>query len=490
MRHFLYNAPTWLLMIPSLAVGIIIGTMKDPQSPKSLVVAPVVEAPAQPALMTTDVAAKVQTVALVAPPTSKPARAKYEPARGVYLGAALDASTLQGNDQKALQVQQIRNWERESGRKHALYLGFTQFPYDDGAFPSWDTDPRGWLTAKAFCEAVDANGATPILTLEPFGNPLQFSRDWKVGSTAYAATEKFARAAGAWNKPLFVRFAHEMNGSWYPWAEWTDKNKNLQRDAGEDTGFTAAEYRRAYRNVAQMFRKYAPNAALVWCPNAGLLGGARRDVFAPFYPGDDVVDWVALDSYEKGWTMPMPGAKLWGGQFANTLTHDMADDVNTPKNESIDFYKTYAEGRNKPMLLCETSASLSYRTDLNPTARALVNNEWKSGYWNDAEYGWMQGVYGTSDYSRRSGRRLLQPIDQRFPRLKGIVWFQVAKNEWIPVEKTIGTRKQIVWFDDTPTDYRIGGGIDASADRPFAAQEFDLYRELTNSPYFLNRLSR
>lgn len=62
-----------------------------------------------------------------------------------------------------------------------------------------------------------------------------------------------------------------------------------------------------------MFRQYAPNAALIWCPNSGLLGGERREVFTPWYPGDDVVDWVGMDTYERGFTMPMPGAHLWGG---------------------------------------------------------------------------------------------------------------------------------------------------------------------------------
>jgi len=487
----LHNTPTWILLMPSVAAAAFIGAMSDPTpTPPNSTPQSTLHSAAQASLLPIDAtSATMQTVALDASPPLK--RAKYEPARGAYLGAALDTSVLQGPDRKALLTAQVRDWEKQSGRKHALYLSFTQFPTAENVFPGWDSDPRGWLTTADFCDGVSQAGATPIVTLEPFGNPLQFSRDWKAGSPAYVATENFARGAGKWHKPLFIRFAHEMNGSWYPWAEWTDKNKNMTRDAGEDTGFTAEQYRKAYRNVARMFRRFAPNAALVWCPNVGLLGGPRRDVFRPFYPGDDVVDWVALDSYEKGWTMPMPGAKLWGGQFAHTLTHDIADDSTTPQNESVDFYKTFSEGRHKPLMLCETAASLSYRTDLDATSRGLINDEWKSGYWNPAEYGWMQGVYGTSQYSRASGRKLVAPIDQRFPSLKGIVWFQVAKHEWIPVEKTVGTRKQIIWFDDTPTDYRIGGGIDEkSVDFPFAQQEFDLYRGLTNNSYFLGNLAR
>lgn len=417
------------------------------------------------------------------------ARAKYEPATGAYLGAAIDTAQFTDNvDITGKLSRSMQAWNRESGRRHALQLGFVQFPYDDGNFPTWSTDPRGWLTAEVFANAASASGAAPIITLEPFGNPLQFSRDWKPGSTSYNATQAFAQAAGKWGKPLFIRWAHEMNGSWYPWAEWTDKNKNMQRDPGEETGFTPDDYKKSYRNVAQMFRRFAPNAALVWCPNSGLLGGGRRDVFRPFYPGDDVVDWVAMDVYERGWTLPMPGAKLWAGQFAHNLTHDAADDTNTPQNESVNFYETFASRKNKPFLLCETSATLSYRTDLNALERGAMNNAWKSAYWNGNEYGWMQSVYGTTHFSRQTGQSLLHAIDLTFPRLKGIVWFQVAKREYIPAEKTVDGRKEIVWFDDAYTDYRVGGGVLENGDRAFAEPEINLYRQLTNNPHFLSAI--
>jgi hypothetical protein len=497
--------PTWLLLMPSLAVGILVLGLEAPSS-YSTAVASTPSNPPQSTLKRVDPIAVAKTDSKSAPPelwaarpaeakapSPKPAntqtRAKYEPDTGAYLGAAIDTSTLTDTLPLAPQVtQQMQNWNRESGRQHALQLGFVQFPYDDGTFPTWESDPRGWLTAKTFSDASVAAGATPIITLEPFGNPLQFSREWKADSAAYIATENFARSVGRWKQPIFIRFAHEMNGSWYPWAEWMDKNKNLKRDPGEETGFWPDDYKKAYRNVALLFRRYAPNAALVWCPNSGLLGGEKRDVFRPWYPGDDVVDWVGLDVYERGWTMPMPGTRPWAGQFAYNLTHDPADDPKTPWNESVNFYKIFVAEKNKPLMLCETSATVSYRTDLTVPQRSGLDNAWKAGYWNKNEFGWMHSVYGTSNYARQSGQALLYPIDQHFPRMKAIVWFQVAKRETIPVEKTVGTRKEIVWFDDAWTDYRVGGGVEEKGSRPFAGDEVSLYRRLTNSPYFRTRL--
>jgi len=414
-------------------------------------------------------------------------RARYEPMRGAYLGAALDYSKIEGEGEARMGAiaDVMGAWEKESGRENALYMQFNPFPHADGSFPSWDKDPKGWASIADFCNASDALGAAPVLTLEPL-QPRVFVDGWKEGQNAFEATRALAMKMGAWNKPAFVRFAHEMNGSWYPWAEWEDKNRNQKRDPDEDTGFTASDYRKAFRNAASLFRKYAPNVALVWCPNSGLLGGEKRDVFGPFYPGDDVVDWVGLDIYERGWTMPKPGAKLWGGQFAYNLTRDMNDDLKTPnKNESINFYETYAVGKNKPLMLCETGATLSFRDDLENVERAWLNHQWKAGYWNDAEYGWMQAVYGTSAFKEQ---HLLQPIDRAFPKIKALVWFQVGKREYIPVEKSPG---KIIWYEDKWADYRMGGAVEEGAAKSeYADLELDLFRRLTNTPYYLSKIAK
>ena len=407
--------------------------------------------------------------------------APYEPARGVYLGAALDTSEVSG-DATTYLTRQMNDFDAQAGKKQALYMHFLQFPTLQGKFGTWDQDANGWISARTFADATSKVGATPVITLEPF-SPQAFL-SWKPGSQSYEATKAFAQGAGRWGRPVFIRFAHEMNGSWYPWSEWNDLNKNMRRDAEENTGFSAANYVQMYRNVASMFRQYAPNAALIWCPNSGLLGGDKRDVFRPYYPGDDVVDWVGLDIYERGWTMPRPGTHLWGGQFAHNLTHDMADDITTPENESVNFYQVYGDWKRKPIMICETSATLSFRTDLTLTQRQQMSRDWRVGYWNPAEYGWIPAVYGTSDYP---AMKFLEPIDQKFPMIKAVVWFQIAKREFIPAQKPGGG---FAWFENEWADYRIGGGVERTKTSPYQQQETDVYRALTRSPYFLSAVQK
>jgi hypothetical protein len=117
-------------------------------------------------------------------------------------------------------------------------------------------------------------------------------------------------------------------------------------------------------------------------------------------------------------------------------------------------------------------------------ARAVLNNDWKTGYFNANEYGWMQAVYGTTAFKAQP---LLSPLDTTFPQIKAIVWFQIAKTEDIPVR---GPDGNVRWFDSGYADYRIGGGVEKGGATPFANAELSLYRQLVSDPYFLSSLSR
>src|SRR6202021_2452613 len=92
----------------------------------------------------------------------------------------------------------------------------------------------------------------------------------------------WATAAKAWGHPFFLRFAHEMNGNWYPWAASVNGN-------------TAGEYIQAWQHVHNIFVSVgATNATWVWCVN--VVAGMPTPI-GQVYPGDNYVDWLALDGY-------------------------------------------------------------------------------------------------------------------------------------------------------------------------------------------------
>lgn len=139
-------------------------------------------------------------------------------------------------------------------------------------------------------------GSVPVVTWEPwlsvFDNarhpslPLRETRD-RGGLAAVARgdydfyLDRWAAEAARWGKPLFLRFAHEMNDPYrYPWGP--------QNNTKED--FIAA-----WRHVADRFKRAgAANVIWVWSPHVAY------EWWELYYPGDDVVDWVATGVLNYG----------------------------------------------------------------------------------------------------------------------------------------------------------------------------------------------
>jgi mannan endo-1,4-beta-mannosidase len=155
---------------------------------------------------------------------------------------------------------------------------------------------QGWAGEKFNREAFDlvaARHMLPLLSWEPW--------DYRAPGAAHdrgdQPTYRLARiTSGAFDDyirswavgiralgyPVAVRFAHEMNGFWYPWCE---------RSNGNHRG----DYVRAYRHVHQIFDEAgATNVIWVWSPNVTYPGAAP---LSRFYPGDRYVDWVGLSGY-------------------------------------------------------------------------------------------------------------------------------------------------------------------------------------------------
>lgn len=146
--------------------------------------------------------------------------------------------------------------------------------------------------------AVQARGSVPEITWEPWdysGGPRQpeYSLSSIVAGRHDAYIERWAERLKAYGGPLRIRFAQEMNGTWYPWAAGSN---------GEGAnGNRPGEYVAAWRHVHDIFRAAgADNARWVWSP---LVGGVGRAV----YPGDAYVDLVGLSGFNGG------AALAWGG---------------------------------------------------------------------------------------------------------------------------------------------------------------------------------
>jgi beta-mannanase len=126
-----------------------------------------------------------------------------------------------------------------------------------------------------------------------------------------AYLRQWATDAKTWGHPFMIRFAHEMNGDWFPWGEDTNGNARGQ-------------FVQAWRRVHGIFTSVgARNVSWVWCPNMD-FPASPRPTYASVYPGDAYVDWTCLDGYNWGPNYPKNGgwnpfASLFGYSYNNLL---------------------------------------------------------------------------------------------------------------------------------------------------------------------------
>jgi hypothetical protein len=125
--------------------------------------------------------------------------------------------------------------------------------------------------------------------------------------------ESWANGAVSVEKPLFLRFGHEMNGDWYPWSGVKNGGGNRDGYGSPDLADGPERFVDAYRYIHDFFsEKGAENVLWVWCPNAPFdvmeqsLGSWNQA--AAYYPGDEYVDWLCFDGYN--W-----GSSAFGQQF-------------------------------------------------------------------------------------------------------------------------------------------------------------------------------
>ncbi|WP_250445739.1 glycosyl hydrolase [Actinotalea sp. C106] len=288
------------------------------------------------------------------------------------------------------------------GERPAVAVSFTDIPLDA-------TDVEN-VTAAG--EQVRDGGGVLLLTLEPVGGLATVTEpviDDLVGVLSQI------NATGV---PVVVRFAHEMNGSWYAW------------------GHQPIAYVTAFREVASAVHQGAPGSAMMWAPNSGNgypfpegvstaqpgtedhaaldTDGdgeltAADDPYAPYYPGDDVVDWVGMSMYHWGDAHPwgeneVPEDGKLVAELTGTYDGRGGDHTGVP-----DFHQEYGVERGKPVAVPETAALVVPGADLTPELELEIKQAW-----------W---------------RQVLDPeLVEQLPQVRMINWF-----EWVKEEAEVGT---------------------------------------------------
>jgi beta-mannanase len=194
-------------------------------------------------------------------------------------------------------------------------------------YQDWDEQWSTALLNPRFTSPVTERGATPMVTWEPFLSAEEDSHQPAYALSVIASGRydryiwRAARETAAYKKPVFIRLAEEMNGSWSSWGAGVDGN-------------TPQSFIAMWRHVVSIFRLAgASNARWVWSPN---VRDTDARAFQQYFPGNAWVDDVGLDGYNFGSSI-----SYW-------------------QSFSALFQKSYTELAsltNKPMMIAETASA-------------------------------------------------------------------------------------------------------------------------------------
>ncbi|WP_043439180.1 glycosyl hydrolase [Arthrobacter sp. UNC362MFTsu5.1] len=185
-----------------------------------------------------------------------------------------------------------------------------------GESPSTVLFYKDFLQAPPIAElnAVRSRGAVPLITWEPWawgGGLAQpaYALDRIAAGDFDAYITQWGQALASWGQPVQLRFAHEMNGNWYPWAEGVNGNQ-------------PGDYVQAWRHVHDVVAATgASNVDWVWSPNVPYFGSTD---LAGLFPGAGYVNVVALDGYNWGtsasWSSWMSPQDLFAPGIAKLRT--------------------------------------------------------------------------------------------------------------------------------------------------------------------------
>lgn len=201
-----------------------------------------------------------------------------------------------------------------------------------GKYQSWGSNDNRFDSQWA--EEINRKNSIPMISWEPWDSNVtgekalqsKYTLAHIINGSSDSYIIAYAQDIKAWKKPVLIRFAHEMNGNWYPWSPI---NSN-----------TPEEYKKAWIHVHDIFAKVgATNVTWVWSPNEPFddPNNPYATNLDAFYPGDRYVDWVGISGFN------------WGTSGEDTQWRSF-DNIVKP---AYDLLKDY----NKPIMISEINSS-------------------------------------------------------------------------------------------------------------------------------------
>lgn len=302
------------------------------------------------------------------------------PGSGMWLGASLD-----------WKQDSLPQYTARLGHAPAVAVFFDDVPQPNSAM------------ADRVAQQAQRAGSMLLLTLEP---------QQGLDAVTTGVANDVARQIDSYNRggvPVIVRFAHEMNGSWYRWSQ-------------DPVGFISA-----FRRLADAVHRKAPGSAMMWAPHYGVgypfgdpentpeppdddggpvpvKGGTflarpgteafrlldtngdgkltdKDDPYGPYWPGKDAADWVAITIMHWGTRPPWNRNVL---PSPNKFVELLRGTYSLPGTQAPiwDFYGVYGQGMQRPVAIPETAA-LYIHGRSGPTELEVKQAWWQQVFADD-----------------------------------------------------------------------------------------------------------
>jgi hypothetical protein len=188
----------------------------------------------------------------------------------------------------------LQDWAQAIGAAPQMAAKFEAFSRNRTLGPFLDATQRlGLRQTLVSWEPWEPIPARLGITLQYLPQPGY--RNFEIAAGAQDTyIRRFAGGLARFHGVVWLRYAHEMNGMWYPWSHGP------------------VAYKRAWRHVVGLVRSIAPNARFVWSPNPSLYepSGTWSRSVRRYWPGGPWVDAVGSTVIDFGGRKSYPVARF------------------------------------------------------------------------------------------------------------------------------------------------------------------------------------
>jgi len=156
----------------------------------------------------------------------------------------------------------------------------------------WPAPSNQYRSVTSSLDTIGELGAVPCLTWEPMTISDQIEKMVPYENILSGQYDHYLSSMAAevklWDKPLIIRFAQEMNISRYHWGTSKDDFGSLSPEI----------YIKMFQYIVNLFKKQkVDNVLWAFCPNVDSVPNEPWNSAKKYYPGDQYVDVFGMDGY-------------------------------------------------------------------------------------------------------------------------------------------------------------------------------------------------